>query len=947
MSFKSHSASQQPLLRTKISVPKIPPEFVHRPRLTERIDRGVLGPLTLLSAPAGFGKTNLLIEWAEHTRLPVAWLTLDSDDNDPNRFFRYFISALQTRQPGLGEETLDFILSTRGGGLEVGLTLLINEISALSNEIVLVLDDIQVLENPIILRTLDFYLKHSPYNLHLILASRCEPDLDLAFLRAKGRVIELNADDLRFSAAEVGLFFEGAMGLQLPPETIRMLEERTDGWITGLQMAAISLRHRADPNTLLANLQGDAHFLVDFLAEEVLDRQPEEIRQFLLRTSILDLLTGSLCEAVAMPEAQPGFGTVMLSRLEHANLFITALDEKREWFRYHPLFADFLRHIQAEINPAEISVLQKRASEWFERNGNLTEAIRFLLASKDLQGTADLIEGNIQSMVKTGDISSLTHWIGQLPKDIIRSRPGLSIVYAWGLMSAYRLDEARYWIDDLQQGLPLIENQAGPKNEERQATSGADDTGPWNFHGGLAICESFLAVLQGDTEKATEYSRLAANFLDAENPFIHSLFALEDSLYFILSGDTPKAIDALRDTIRIALQANNLLVSIIATCELADMQALQGHLTQAWATLQKVRYMAVDPDGKPLSLASLADTGFGEILLERGSLDEAQVFLESKGQTPQSLRWLSNLDGLISLAHLRQLQGNFSGAQDLITQASQLALGTESSEWDDILVSAVAVRLALQRADLPAAVQLWNRSGFSDFNQKIHLENYPYHVYEYLLLTQVRLLMAMGRNRRDKACLQQTLELMNSIQPDAECFQRVTSQIEILVLQAIAWDALGDQPRAVKNLLQALTLGEPEGYRRVFLDGGQPVANLLTSCRCVAIETGSLLPTAGYIDSLLAVFTNAARPAQTPPSSEIIPAPSSSTLEEPQTAFLSPRETEVLILVSEGKSNREISAQLYLALNTVKRHAYNIYAKLDVNNRTQAVSRARQLGLIP
>ncbi len=949
MSIKSSSSLQAPLLRTKISVPQFPPEFVHRRRLTERIDRGVQGPLTLLSAPAGFGKTNLLIEWARHTHLPVAWLTLDSDDNDLNRFFRYFIGALQINQPDLAaEETMDFILSTHGGGLEVGLTLLINELSALSKEIVLVLDDFQALDNPTILQSLDFFLKHTPYNLHLILASRSEPDLDLAYLRAKGRVIELGADDLRFTVEEIGQFFEKVMGIHLAPETIAILEKRTDGWITGLQMAAISLRHQADPNTLLANLQGDAHFLVDFLAEEVLDRQPEEIRHFLLRTSILDLLTGPLCEAVALPEAQPGYGVVMLNRLEHANLFITALDEKHEWFRFHPLFADFLRHIQAEINPDEISILQKRAADWFEQNGNLNEAFRFAFASGDLEGTADRIERSIEALVRTGEISSLTHWIGQLPRGFIHSRPNLALSYAWGLMASYKLDDARYWIDDLQQTLEQVETQSKPtraarKRNDRQRKNG---TG-WSYlHGGLAICQSFMAVLNGEIEKATELSKMAASYLDDENPFIHSLVSLEDSLYFILSGDTSKAILALRDTIHIAMQANNLMVLIIATCELADMQALQGHFDQAWATLQKVRYMAVDPEGKPLALAGLADDGFGEILLERGSLDEAQSFLENKDKPSQSLRWLSNLDGLISLAHLRQLQGNFTGAQNLISQASQFALGTESSQWDDIVVSTVAVRMALQRDDLSGAVQWWNRSGFMEFNQKIHLENYPYHIYEFLLLTQVRLLTAIGRKQNNRIYLRQSLELLDFIQPEAERFQRVTSQIEILVLQAMVCDALGELDPAIQKLCRALALGEPAGYRRTFLDGGQPVAQLLPYCRSRATETGSLLPTAGYIDSLLTAFRDATQPVQLSPE-EGIPGVVSFKVESPPVVTLSPREIEVLTLIAEGKSNQEISAQLYLALNTVKRHAYNIFAKLDVKNRTQAVLKARQFNLIP
>ena len=351
MPIRPSTLTEPPLLRTKISIPQIPLGSINRPRLTEQVHRGVEGPLTLLAAPAGFGKTLLLLEWAKETRLPVAWLTLDSDDNDLSRFFRYLIGALQTLEAGLGEEAKDYTQSSTGGGLEVGLTLLINELSTLSKEIALVLDDFQVLENPAALQGIGFLLQYLPPNLHLVIASRSEPELDLAFLRAKGRVVEVGADELRFTGEEVERYFQQAVGLQLSPETIQALEERTDGWITSLQMAAISLKNQADPATLLANLQGKSYYLAGFLAEEVLDRQPEEIRQFLLRSSILETLSGPLCEAVVNPDAQPGYGAVMLNRLEHAQLFITALDEKHEWFRYHPLFADFLRQVAGGGQP--------------------------------------------------------------------------------------------------------------------------------------------------------------------------------------------------------------------------------------------------------------------------------------------------------------------------------------------------------------------------------------------------------------------------------------------------------------------------------------------------------------------------------------------------------------------------------------------------------------------
>ncbi len=940
-----------PLLRTKFSVPPIPPEFIPRPRLTERIDRGVMGLLTLIVAPAGFGKTNLLIEWAKESNLPVAWLNIDSDDNDPYRFFGYLVGAMQTLEPGLGEEALDIIQSTKGGGVEVGITLLINEISAISKEMVLVLDDFHALEDPVILQRSSFYLKHLPHNFHLVIASRSEPELDLMSLRAKGKVVELGANDLRFTREEVALYIDKAMGLQLSSEAVKALEKRTDGWITGLQLTVLSLgHHQSDLLDLLANPQGEAHYLIDFLAEEVLDRQSEDIRQFLLRSSVLDELNSSLCEAVVNPEAQPGYGTVMLNRLEHAHLFITALDEKHEWFRYHPLFVDFLRHIHAEINPEEIPVLQKRAALWFEKNADLDEAFEYALASSDLEWTADLIQRNLQTMIQTGEIFPLTRWIGKLPDEIIHQRPGLSLAYAWGLIAAYQLDLAQYWIDDVQQSLiSQIEKETGiiPYTDEPGATQALEDIDIWNVHGGLAICQSTLAILSGDLDKAAEYSREATSFLKEDNPFVHSLLALDDSLYYILSGDTQKAISSLRDTINIARRANNLLVLIIATCQLAEMQALQGHLSQACATLQKARLMAVGPDEKPLPLAGLIDIEFGEILLERDALEEAGTYLDRGCQATQTIWPISSLDGLISLARLRQTLGDTSGSQTIIAETLQTALGTESSQWDDSIISAVAVRLALQRGDLANADLWWKKGDFPDITGTISLENYPYHILEYLLITQARFLLETGLDTGGTKVFQQALELLGELLLEAKRFHRLTSQIEILVLQAMVQLALEDE-QAINSLLQALALGEPEGYRRIYLDDGQRLYELLLKCQCVQQASSSYLPSPAFIESLLEAIQLAS--STLPHTQRTLGQRTDATTAKTDDGLpisLSAREMEVLTLIAEGKSNQEISAELCLALNTVKRHAYNIYAKLGVRKRTQAVLKARQLGLIP
>ncbi len=944
---------EPPLLRTKISIPQIPPGSISRPRLVEQIQIGIEGPLTLLAAPAGFGKTHLLLEWTKETSIPVAWLTLDSDDNDLGRFFRYLIGALQTLEAGLGEEALDFSQTSTGSGLQVGLTLLINELSLLSRDIAVVLDDFQVLDNTAVLQGISFLIKYLPSNLHLVIASRSEPELDMAFLRAKGQVIVLDADDLRLTGEEIERYFEQAIGRQLPPETVQALEERTDGWITSLQMAAISLKNQADPATLLANLQGEAHHLAGFLAEEVLDRQPLEVRQFLLRSSILDALSGPLCEAVVNPDAQPGYGAVMLNRLEDGHLFITALDEKHEWFRYHPLFTDFLRRVQANVNPTEIPELHQRAALWLEGNGNLDEAFWHALASQRMEWAADMLERNALPMINLGEVTALARWIGGLPHEITRQRPPLILAYAGALLVTHQPDDAQYWLDELRRLLDQREKQAAaaPILADPGAAESDEIIDMSFLRGGLALCESYLAMASGDMEQAAELSQQATSYFHDEGPFysstyFRSIVALDESISSILSGETQKAIESSRAAIKIARQANNQFVMIIAGCALADMQALQGHLSKAWETYQRVQYWAQGQGGNPLPLAGLADMGLGEILLEHDLLEEARDYLERGVRITRSMWYLGSLPGVIALARLRQAMGEIPGALEVIEEAARMARSTDASEWDEVVAPVVAVRLALQRDDLASAELWWKKGGFPDLNTPIALEKYPYHIFEYLLLTQARFLLVKGQETGRAGDLQQAPELLMMLLLEAERFQRVTSQIEILVLLAMVQSALGDEG-AKETLLRALAQGEPEGYRRVYLDEGWRLADLLRQCRSAQQKSGIHLPSMAFIDSLLEAIqrAEAGREVERGPV-EVRAAPTTAHLEDGLPISLSAREMEVLALIAEGKSNQEISAELYLALNTVKRHAYNIYAKLGVKKRTQAVSKARQLGLI-
>jgi LuxR family maltose regulon positive regulatory protein len=934
-----------PLLSTKFGVPLIAAEFVPRPRLVARLNEAARGPLALLAAPAGFGKTSLLAEWARQSSLAIAWLTLDEEDNVRPRFARYLARALQTASPGLGEEALEYYLSDKSGGTELALTLLINEIAALPIDLALVLDEYHLIDEPAIHRSLNYLLTHRPRNLHLVIASRTEPALDLAFLRAKGWVVEFGPDDLRFTSEEVDQFLGHTMQLTLAPETVRELEARTEGWVTGLQLAALSLRHRSGPLAMPAGRSGQPRYLVDFLAGEVLSRQPEDMRQFLLRSAILDELSGPLCEAVVESGAPPGYGKAMLDRLYRANLFLAPLDEQHAWYRYHRLFAEFLLQLEMETCPDEVPELHRRAAKWFEAQGRLDDAFRHALATGDPEWAASLMEPYGRALTGTGEAETLVRRIGQLPAKVVRQRPALSLAYAWSLVMAFQLDAARLWLDDVQRAL------ADPDFDWEGK---ARPTGPE-----LAVCRSTLALFGGDMQTAVEHMRAVLDEQPEGDPLIEAIAGLDRGLYAILLGDTAQAIETLRAATRTARQATYPLVHLVITCQLAEMQALQGQLSQALATLEKARLFTLGPDGNPLPLAGIVDITVGEILRERDQLREARLALERGIRLTQNWWSLSGLSGMISLARVLQSQGDPVGAETLLTEASRLALSRESSQWDEVLVPAFAARLALQRGDLAAAVQWWQKSGLLDAPGALDRETYPYHVYEYLLLTEARYRYALGQDTGEEPQLHHSLELLQSVLPDAERYRRATSVIEIGVLQALVLYELGEDQEAVQMLAGALALGEPDGYRRIFLDEGRVMAALLARCRARKPEPGVYLPSPGYVQSLLEVaqreagITAPEMPAAIPEHLKTtIPArrpvePAAARTPDGLPISLSAREVEVLRLIAEGKSNQEISAELFLALNTVKRHAYNIFTKLDVKNRTQAVTRARQLGLIP
>jgi LuxR family maltose regulon positive regulatory protein len=550
-----------------------------------------------------------------------------------------------------------------------------------------------------------------------------------------------------------------------------------------------------------------------------------------------------------------------------------------------------------------------------------------------------LIDRNIEALLEQGEISTLTHWTKKLPRERVHQYPRLGLAYAWGLAVTHEIDEARFWLDDVQRTMDV----QGSK-QSRQTVADSDDTLPQPSQGELALVRSMVALATGDLQQAADYSSLAVSHLQEGNPFIKSFLALEESMTSIYSGDTAKAMDALSETVAVARRANNLLALIVATCQLAEMQVLQGRLTQAFATLETTRLLAVGGNGKPMTLAGIVDSALGEILRERNRLEQAKEYLERGRQLSRTTWWVSNMEGTVSLARLLHSKGDFPEAQILLDEAFRMASSTEASQWDAASIAATVVRLALQRGDLSAAHRWWEQIRLHELHSEESPKSYPYHAFEYLLLTKARYGLAVGQSTGDKPRLHQALELLRSALTQAEKFTRVSSQIEILVLRAMIEHALDEDDQAVQTLLSALALGEAEGFRRVYLDEGRTMAELLARCLLAQKRAGAYYPSLEYIQSLLEVCRQEVEIRT--PATKSGAGLAAKTLDD-RTILLSARELEVLSLVAAGRSNEEIAAELYLALNTVKRHASNIYDKLEVNKRTEAVAKARQLGLIP
>ncbi len=924
-----------PILLTKLFVPAVRPELVSRSHLIEQLNRGLNRKLSLISAPAGFGKTTLVTEWLQSqgddasSPFFVSWLSLDEGDNDVVRFLTYLISALN-RLSGLETEigvgALQMLQSPQPPSPETILVAAINEIAMGTNKIVLVLDDYHLIDSQSVHDNLNFLIENIPPQLHLVITTREDPPIQTSRLRARGQLTEIRAVDLRFSSTEAAEFLNQVMGLNLAAEDITALETRTEGWITGLQMAVISMQGSQDVEGFIRSFTGSHRYVLDYLIEEVLDQQPEEIQNFLLQTAILDRLTGSLCDAVRFgytetPSSSKGTavtgqenGRETLETLERANLFIISLDNEWRWYRYHHLFAELLRYRLQREQASTIPELNRRASKWHEEHGFIDRAIRHAIAADDLEQAARLVDEHSHPANERGDVSTVRGWFELLPDGMVRSDPSLSVACAWNLYLNGQISAVE---DRLQDAESLLSKQTASISTEQVA----------ELVGKITVLRAILFGVQGKPIRGIELAQQMLEYIPEDNLSARGITLITLGRLFSDVGDITQASRSFAEAVSVLLASENVLAAVIAVEQRVRLLVIQGQLVKAVDVCKEMLNLsgALNVQGKIRALVSdMTRSILSKVLYERNELTDAELYVRQGIKQAKRGGFFELLVfAQILLARILQSRGDADGANKLLQIAMNSTQMNSSQRYRPDL-TACQVQLWLAQNDLAAASR-WAQAS----NLSTEVEFIPQNEFEHISLAQV--LIAQGRAKSDGTTLANALELTNRLALSAESAGRKGHLINLLILQALALDAQGNLDQALPSLEEAIGLASPQGFVRIFVDKGLPMARLLYA----ALEKG-INP--NYVQILLAAF-----PVAEPEKAAIHqPSASASVWIEP----LSDRELEVLQLIADGLSRQEIATKLVLSLNTVKTHLRNIYSKLGVNNQMQAVGKARTLGLL-
>jgi len=911
------------LLVTKLYIPSLVATHVARPRLFQLLDEGLrLGRrLTLISTPAGYGKTTLIAEWIHRHKLPAAWISLDEGDNDPVRFLSYLIAAIRSVKPEVGD--LSPIHFPRGDSYEGVLVPLVNELAKVSEPLVLVLDDYHTIHAQSIHDALAFLIENLPPNVHIFMATRADPPLPIARLRARGQLLELRLNDLRFTAEETATFINQVMGLSLSPEDIIALDSRTEGWAAGLQMAMLALQaadaERQSISGFIRSFTGSNRYILDYLVEEVLQRQPETIQTFLLQTSILDRICGPLCEAVTQIEdwssesgrllsnlQSPIAGAQILQYLDQSNLFIVPLDNRREWFRYHRLFADLLSQrlflTQPEIRP----VLHHRASVWYEQHRFMDEAIQHAFAAGDSRRAADLIETVAETTLMRSELATFMGWVEGLSEIELRDRPDLIVYQALAHLwngAPLEVIEAALAIGDPERGKSLV--------------------------GKEAPLRAFIALNKGQLSLAQEYCRQALELIPESDLLLRGLANLMQAMCYMLEGDVIIGVQLLEKAAITTRKTGNLVVAVIILYQLAELRHREGKLRQAQALYRQALELASDNEGRYLPIAGRALVGLGEIAREWNDLEAAQRYVLEGNELTEKWSQVAAFDGYLALTQIRQSQGDMDGAGQALNTLRKLARQFDMTDVDDLVVDIIEARLWIARGELLAAHRWARQRGLEDIQlpkSKTKDDNLiSMRLRKYEILVLARLWLEEGRNDEALQILDQQLAQLDKL-------DRPVLMIESELLRAMAFQAKKETAEALLALEHALSLAEPEGFVRIFLDEGERILVLLRLAHSKLKEKTLV----AFAEKLLLAFATQAT------ATRPVLAPQTAVLFEP----LSEREREVLHLLPSSLSSREMADELYISVHTLRSHLKSIYEKLGAHSRYEAIARAQELDLL-
>ena len=898
--------TQYPLLENKLYIPPPRPDLVRREHLLERLNEGINQKLMLISAPAGFGKTTLLSEWISRSELPVAWISLDKGDNDSVHFIHYLIAALQQIEMNIGRAALSMLQSPQRPPIEPIMINLIKDISDIPNNCVLVLDDYHSIDTKQNHNLVESLIDYLPTQLHLVIATRVDPPLSLARLRGHNQLTELRATDLSFSHSEMTVFFNQVMNLRLSSHEISILESCTEGWIAGLQLAALSMQGREDIASFIKTFAGDDRHIVDYLAEEVLNLQSKQIQDFLLQTSILNRLSGPLCDFVTGQEN----GQEILADLERANLFIIPLDNKRWWYRYHHLFSDLLRQRLHQIHSLCVRDLHNRASEWYEYNEFGEEAIEHALMAEDFKRAARLVEELFEAIWQRGEPTRMFRWIEALPDECVISSPNLCIIHAWVLCDNGQPQSAERSLKTAERMLDSTDhkNTIMPKGESARQPSLTNS----ELQGRIAAIRAYIATNRGDVRSIVKFSGQALQLLHKGDSTWRAGVALSLGMAHTFKGDNVSAIKALSEAVTASKTTGNINLYLVANFWLVVSLKYSGQLPRAVDLCKQLLRVINEEKLTHTTIEGGLFGVLGEVLYELNEIDEALNYAK-KGLILLEQGHYVGYSGWAYFCLLKILSAkqDFPGIKESIRKIEKLEQISDVPSWITHRTEAWKARIWLMNGKLDRAVSWAEERGLELVNDLTPLRETEHIMFARILVAQDRLNGAVG--------------LLERLSREAERGGRILGLIEILLVKALALKAQRNITEALTTLKEALSLAEPGGYIRIFLDEGLPIAELLKELLAQKADVPR-----GYVKKLLSAF-----------SLDKFTETDDGLVEQ-----LSERELEVLWLIAAGLSNKKIMDELFISLSTVKTHLRNIYGKLNVHSRTEAIVKAKELELL-